>query len=60
MNLLQYLKETKAELKEVIFPSTSQTIVYTLAVISVSIVVAIMLGGIDFSLREALVKLLAR
>lgn len=60
MNLLQYLKETKAELKEVIFPSTSQTIVYTLAVIFISVVVAVTLGGVDFGLREALVKLLSR
>jgi preprotein translocase SecE subunit len=60
MNLLNYLKETKAELKEVKFPSRSQTIVYTVAVIGLSIAVAALLGGVDFGLREALTKFLAR
>lgn len=60
MNLLNYLKETKAELKEVKFPSTSQTVVYTIAVIGLSILVAALLGGVDFGLREALTKFLAR
>ena len=31
--IIKYLKETKAELKEVVFPSTSQTITYTSIVI---------------------------
>lgn len=60
MNFSNYLKETKAELKEVKFPSTAQTIVYTVAVISLSILVAVLLGGVDFGLREALVRFLAR
>ncbi|MFA5132193.1 MAG: preprotein translocase subunit SecE [Candidatus Paceibacterota bacterium] len=60
MNLFQYLKETKAELKEVTFPSATQTITYTLAVIALSVIVAALLGGTDFGLREALTKLLVR
>lgn len=60
MNLLNYLKETKAELKEVRFPTRAQTIVYTMAVIGLSILVAAILGGVDFGLREALTKFLAR
>lgn len=60
MNLLNYLKETKAELKEVKFPSRAQTIVYTVAVIVLSILVAALLGGVDLGLREALTKFLVR
>ena len=60
MNLLQYLKETKAELKEVVFPSTSQTITYTILVISISVIVALTLSGVDLGLRETVTKLLAR
>jgi preprotein translocase subunit SecE len=60
MKLLQYLKETKNELKEVVFPTTSQTITYTVIVILVSVFVAVMLGGIDLGLREVLAKIVTR
>ena len=60
MKFLQYLKETKAELKEVVFPTTSQTIIYTVIVIVISIVVALMLGAVDLGLRELLAKILNR
>ena len=57
MKLFQYLKETKSELKEVVFPTTSQTITYTIIVIIVSILVAVSLGGLDLVLRELLAKI---
>ena len=57
--IIKYLKETKAELKEVVFPSTSQTITYTIIVIIISVLVAVVLGGIDLGLREALSKIIA-
>lgn len=60
MNLLTYFKETKAELKEVKFPSMSQTIVYTVLVIVLSVLIAALLGAVDFGLKEGLIKLLAR
>lgn len=60
MNLLNYFKETKAELREVKFPTLSQTITYTMTVIILSFIVAVFLGAIDFGLKEGLVKLLAR
>ncbi len=58
--LLQYLKETKVELKEVVFPSTAQTITFTVLVIVISIIVAITLGGIDVGLRALLDKVVNR
>jgi preprotein translocase SecE subunit len=60
MTLLNYIKETKAELKEVKFPTVSQTIVFTMTVILVSIFTAVLLGAVDFGLKEGLIKLLAR
>lgn len=60
MNFLKYLKETKAELKEVVFPTAKQTISYTIIVIVLSVGIAFMLGAVDLGLREGLVKLLAR
>jgi len=59
MNFLKYLKETQIELKHVVFPTAKQTISYTMVVITVSIVIAVMLGAVDFGLREGLVKLLS-
>ncbi len=60
MKLLQYLKETKAELKEVVFPTTSQTIMYTILVIVISVIVALTLSAVDLGLRELLAKILNR
>lgn len=58
--LLQYLKETKAELKEVVFPTNSQTITYTILVIVISVIVAVSLGGIDVGLRALLERIVNR
>lgn len=58
--ILHYFKEVKNELKEVIFPTSSQTIIYTVIVIAISVAIALMLGGIDLVLREALAKFLVR
>jgi len=60
MNLFNYFRETKAELKEVKFPSIAQTITYTATVVILSIIIAVLLGAIDFGLKEGLIKLLAR
>jgi preprotein translocase subunit SecE len=43
-----FLKEARAELMKVNWPSKKQTINYTLAVIGISIAVAIFLGGLDY------------
>ena len=43
-----FLKEARAELMKVNWPSKKQTINYTAAVIGISIAVAIFLGGLDW------------
>lgn len=60
MNISNYFKETKAEMKEVTWPTFAQTITFTIAVIVLSLVVAAILGAVDFGLKEGLIKLLAR
>jgi preprotein translocase subunit SecE len=51
---INYLKESKEELKKVSWPTRQTTINHTLVVIGVSVAVAIFLGGIDFLLSLAL------
>jgi preprotein translocase subunit SecE len=46
--IIQFVKEAKAELLKVNWPSRQQTINYTLMVIAISIVVALFLGGLDY------------
>jgi preprotein translocase subunit SecE len=46
--ITQFLREAKAELLKVNWPSRQQTINYTLMVIAISIVVALFLGGLDY------------
>jgi preprotein translocase subunit SecE len=60
MNISNYFKETKAEMKEVTWPTLAQTITFTVSVIVLSLVVAGILGAVDFGLKEGLIKLLAR
>ena len=60
MNIFTYLKETQKELKEVVFPGVSQTITYTVFVVVISIIVALLLGGVDLGLKNLLSTLLAR
>jgi preprotein translocase subunit SecE len=44
----EYLKETKAELKHVSWPSKNQAILFTVIVVVFSLVVAFFLGAFDF------------
>jgi len=46
--LIQYLKDTKGELKHVSWPTQKQTIIYTILVIVISILISLYLGFFDF------------
>lgn len=52
MNFLRaiptFLKEARTELRKVNWPTRQETIKYTLIVIGMSVVVAIILGALDF------------
>ena len=49
----EYLKETKAELKHVSWPTKNQAILFTVIVVVFSIVVAAFLGAFDFIFLKA-------
>lgn len=54
MGLIQYLNETKAELKHVSWPTRAQAVRFTVAVIVLSIVTAYFLGLFDFLFTKVL------
>lgn len=54
MKFFDYLRDTKAEMAHVKWPTRRVTIAYTILVIVVSIIVAIALGISDFIFSRAL------
>jgi len=56
--ITEYLKETKTELKHVIWPNRRQTFYYTLIVIVLSVLVAYYLGVFDFIFSKGLEQII--
>ena len=56
MALIQYLKDTRGELNHVAWPTRTQTVVFTVLVILISIAVALYLGFFDYVLTTGLGK----
>ena len=54
MSFIQYLKDTRGELRHVAWPTQSQTTIYTALVIAVSIFAALYLGLFDFLFTSGL------
>lgn len=48
MKIVDYVKETKVELKHVSWPTRAQSIAFTAIVIVISLATAIFLGAFDF------------
>jgi preprotein translocase subunit SecE len=55
---INYIKETRQELRKVNWPTRSQTVQYTILVIAISIGVALVLGGFDFVYRSLVNKII--
>ena len=51
-NPIQFLKEAKNELLKVVWPSRKEIFKITIAVIAISLIVAVFLGAIDFGLDK--------
>ena len=60
MKISEYIKETKAEFKHVNWPTKKQTMNFTLLVIGVSAVTAIVLGILDAIFSLGLEKIINR
>jgi len=58
MKIIDYLKETKGELKHVSWPTRKQTIYFTIVVIAISLFTAAFLGFFDFVFTGALGKII--
>ena len=54
---IQYLKDTRGELRHVAWPTQSQTILYTLMVTLISIGVSLYLGLFDFLFTTGLTRI---
>ncbi|RJR12915.1 preprotein translocase subunit SecE [Candidatus Parcubacteria bacterium] len=48
MGFIQYLKDTRGELKHVAWPTQTQTVIYTILVVVLSLLVALYLGFFDY------------
>ena len=57
---ITFLKQTKTEMAHVTWLGRRQVVLFSIAVIALSILLAYMLGGFDIVLHLALTKLLAR
>lgn len=54
MGVIQYIKDTKGELKHVSWPTRQQTTWFTVVVVVISVAVAAYLGVLDFIFAELL------
>ena len=54
MRLGEYIKETRAELKHVTWPTQRQATAFTLIVIVISIITALYLGAFDYIFAQLL------
>ena len=58
MSIISYIKEVKAETKNVKWPTKKQVINYTLIVIIVSVLLAFYIGGLDTLFAKLLGKII--
>ena len=52
----EFLKETRIEMKKVTWPTREEAVRYTIAIIAISVAVALFLGGLDFLFQWILNK----
>ena len=53
-NPFQFIRETRSELAKVVWPSRQEILKITIAVIIMSLAVALFLGAVDFGLTKLL------
>jgi preprotein translocase SecE subunit len=60
MGFIQYVKDTRNELRHVAWPTRTQTTVFTAFVMALSVVVALYLGVFDYVFTQGLERVLER
>lgn len=58
MKLVDYIKDTRGELKHVSWPTRGQAIAFTIIVILISVAVAVFLGAFDFVFAKLLTRII--
>lgn len=53
---VEFIKETRLEMKKVIWPTRQEAVRYTIAIVLISSTVALFLGGLDFLFQWILNK----
>jgi preprotein translocase subunit SecE len=56
--IVEYIKETRGELRHVVWPTRNQTILYTIIVVVLSLIISYFLGIFDFIFSKVLDKIL--
>lgn len=56
--IINYIKETKEEMKNVKWPTRNQTVNFTIAVILVSVLIAYYLGFFDYVFKTGLEQII--
>ncbi len=57
VSVVVFLRETRDELKKVVFPKREEALRLTIVVILISMVIGLFLGGIDFALANLLQRI---
>ncbi len=60
MSIATFLKETKTELKHVVWPSRARTISYTIIIIVLSIALGYLMSAFDIGFRSLLGTLIVK
>lgn len=58
MRIKQYLKETRAEMANIKWPTRKETILHTTLVVLISVLVGLGLSGLDLGFQKAITTLL--
>lgn len=58
MRITQYLKETRAEMANIKWPTQKETVIHTVLVIVISVLVGLGLSGLDLGFQKAMTALL--
>ena len=59
-NPIQFIKEARAEMTKVVWPSRKETIRITIAVVILSLAVAVVLGAADYGMTALFEKIVNR
>ncbi len=54
MKITEYIKETRAEMAHVTWPTRKQAVLYAIAVVVISVAVAFILGAFDYIFAQLL------